>query len=113
MVSAKQYELEDLRNKIVEETNRHLLQSIEYRNEIYRSHEDVKMLTLIFDRYSMRIEGYATLIISIFEYKGTQYADLVAAGGKEIFFDLGVEEDFLNWASNCLSKLGFKKEKIS
>ena len=68
MVSEKQYELEDLRNKIVEETNRHLLQSIEYRNEIYRSHEDVKMLTLIFDRYSMRIEGYATLIISIFEY---------------------------------------------
>lgn len=113
MFSEKRYELEELRNDIVEETNRRPLMSIEFRNEIYRNHGNVKMLTLVFDRYSMRIEGYATLIVSFSEHEGNQFVDLVAAGGKEIIFDLGVEKDFLCWAFNYLSKYGFKEQEIS
>ena len=111
MVSEKRYELEEIKNRIVKESDRCSSLCIGIRHEIKRNYDDVKTLTLVFDRHSMRINGYVTLVISLSEYKGIQYADLVAAGGKELIFDPKVEEEFLRWASNYLLKIDFKYQE--
>ena len=111
MVSEKRYELEEIKNMMVEESNRRLLLSIEFRYEIQRRYDDVKTLTLVFDRYSMLIKGCVTLVISLSEHEGIQYADLVVADGKELIFDPKVEEEFLRWASDYLLEIDFKYQE--
>ena len=93
MYAEKQYELEEIKNRIKEEFDKHKFSDVEFKNEILRELGETKTLLLIFENWFLRTGSYASLVIMLSEYQGYQSADIVATGGKETFFSFGAEDD--------------------
>ena len=107
MYTEKQYELETLKDKINTELDR---LSIEFKDEIVRELGETKTLLLIYERWYLRTSSYASLVIMLSEFKGYQCADIIATGGKDNFFSLGAETNFLKCGEDALQKIGFLRK---
>lgn len=108
MYSKKQYELDEIKNGIKEELAKVKFSEVEFKDETLRELGDTKILLLIYEKWFLRIEGYASLVIMISEYQGYQSADIIATGGKELYFSFGVESDFAKFGEDALKNLGFQ-----
>ncbi len=107
MYSEKQYELEDLKNGIKAEFDKHTLLNIEFKDEINRELGEAKTLLLIYENWFFRTTSYASLVIMLSELRGYQSADIISTGGKEDFCSWGVEADFAKYGEDALRNLGF------
>ena len=107
MYAEKKYELEEIKNKIKEEFDKHKFSDVEFKDEILRELGDAKTLLLIFENWFLRTGSYASLVIMLSEHHGYQSADIIATGGKEAFFSFGAEDDFATWGEEVLRNLGF------
>lgn len=108
MYSKKQYELEEIKNKIKEEFDNHKFSDVEFKDKIIRELGDTKTLLLIYENWFLRTGSYASLVIMLSEYHGYQSADIIATGGKEAFFSFGAEADFSKLGVYALKNLGFQ-----
>ena len=108
MYAEKQYELEEIKNGIKAEFDKHMFFDAEFKDEIYRELGDTKTLLLIYERWYIRTGSYASLVIMLSEFQGYQSADIIATGGKETFFSLGAEGDFVKCGEEALRNLGFE-----
>lgn len=106
MYSKKRYELEELKEGMKSEFYKMHFDA-ELVGETSRELGETKTLMLIFERYYLRTESYASLIILLSEFRGYQSADIIAAGGKELLFSLGAEDNFAKWGEEALRNLGF------
>ena len=106
MYSEKHLELEEIKEGMKSEFYRKKF-DVEFVKEISRELGETKTLLLIFERYYLRTESYASLMILLSEYKGYQSADITSTGGKETFFSWGAEENFATWGEEVLRNLGF------
>ncbi len=105
MYSEKQYELEDIKNKIALELENRI--GAELKGTISRELGETKSLLLIFERFYLRTGSYASLTVFLSEYRGYQSADLISAGGKEAYFSYGAEDNFVIWGEKTLKLFGF------
>ena len=80
----------------------------EFKDEIIRELGDTKTLLLIFENLFLRTGSYASLVIMLSEYQGYQSADIIATGGKKVFFSFGAESDFAKFGEDALKNLGFQ-----
>ena len=108
MYSKKQYELEEIKNKIKEEFDKHKFSDVEFKDEILRELGDTKTLLLIYEKWYVRTGSYTSLVIMLSEYQGYQGADIIATGGKEVYFSLGAEANFAKLGEDALRNLGFQ-----
>lgn len=108
MYAKKRYELDEIKNKIKEEFDKHKFSDVEFKDEIIRELGDTKTLLLIFENWFLRTGSYASLVIMLSEYQGYQSADIIATGGKENFFSFGAEGDFAKLGEDALKNLGFQ-----
>ena len=108
MYAKKRYELDEIKNKIKEEFDKHKFSNVEFKDEILRELGDTKTLLLIFENWFLRTGSYASLVIMLSEYQGYQSADIIATGGKENFFSFGAESDFAKLGEDALKNLGFQ-----
>ena len=108
MYSKKQYELEEIKNKIKEEIDKLKFANVEFKDEILRELGDTKTLLLIYENWFLRTSSYAGLVIMLSEYKGYQSADIIATGGKDELFSFGAERDFAKFGEDALKNLGFQ-----
>ena len=108
LYTKKQYELEEIKDRIKEEFDKHLFSEVEFKDEILRELGDTKTLLLIYEKWFLRTGSYASLVIMLSEYQGYQSADIIATGGKEAFFSLGAEGDFSKHGEDALKRLGFQ-----
>ena len=107
MYAEKRYELEELKNKIIEAFDkRH--SRVEFAKEILRELGETRTLLLIYEKYFFRTESHAALVIMLSEHEGYQSADIIATGGKERLFSWGAEDDFLQIGKEVLQDLGFQ-----
>lgn len=106
MYAEKQFELEEMKDAMKAEFYK-LKLDVEFAGEVYRELGETKTLLLIFERYYLRTESYASLMILFSEFKGYQSADIIPAGGKELLFSWGAEENFAKWGEEVLRNLGF------
>lgn len=106
LYSEKQYELEEFKDKLKAEFYKNKL-DVEFVGENLRELGETKTLLLIFEKYYLRTESYASLVILFSEFRGYQCADIIATGGKETFFSWGAEENFAKWGEEALKNLGF------
>ena len=105
MYAKKRYELDEIKNKIKEEFDK---RKFEFKDEIIRELGDTKTLLLIFENLFLRTGSYASLVIMLSEYQGYQSADIIATGGKKVFFSFGAESDFAKFGEDALKNLGFQ-----
>lgn len=105
MYAKKRYELDEIKNKIKEEFDK---RKFEFKDEIIRELGDTKTLLLIFENFFLRTGSYASLVIMLSEYQGYQSADIIATGGKKVFFSFGAESDFAKFGEDALKNLGFQ-----
>lgn len=108
MYTEKKYALEEIKNGIKAEFNKHMFSDVEFVDEIFRELGETKTLILIYERWYIRTGSYASLVIMLSEYQGYQSADMIATGGKEKFFSFGAEADFVKCGEDALRKLGFQ-----
>ena len=108
MQAKKQYELYEIESKIKTEFDNHMFSNIEFKDMILREFGETKTLLLIYENYFIRTGSYASLVIMLSEYQDYQCADIIATGGKEVFFSFGAESDFANYGVSALKKLGFE-----
>ena len=106
MYAEKKYELEDFKDAIKSEFYK-MKQDVDFAGEVYRELGETKTLLLIFERYYLRTESYASLMILLSEFQGYQSADIISAGGKELLFSWGAENNFATWGEEVLRNLGF------
>lgn len=111
MYAKKQYELEEIKNKISEEFDKRKSR-VEVPTEILREIGDNKTLLLIYEKYFFRTNSHASLLIMLSEYKGYQSADIIATGGKELLFSWGAEDDLMQIGKEVLQDLGFQGKII-
>ena len=71
MYAEKKYELEEIRNEIKAQFDKHVWFGVEFKDEILRELGETKTLLLIFERWYMRTGGYASLIIMLSDRKST------------------------------------------
>ena len=67
MYAKKRYELDEIKNKIKEEFDKHKFSDVEFKDEIIRELGDTKTLLLIFE--ILRTGSYASLVIMLSEYQ--------------------------------------------
>ena len=108
MYSEKKYELEELKNRIKGELDKCMLADVEFKAETFRELGETKTLLLVYEKWYMRTGSYASLIIMLSEYQGYQSADIIATGGKEVYFSFGAEGDFVKGGEEALRNLGFQ-----
>ena len=106
MYSEKRYELEELKEGIKSEFYKMHFDA-EIVGEVARELGETKTLVLLFERYYLRTESHASLIVLLSEFRGYQSADIIATGGKELLFSFGAEENFAKWGEEALRNLGF------
>lgn len=106
MYAEKKYEFDEIREGMKSEFYKKKL-DVEFVGEIVRELGETKTMLLIFERYYLRTESYASLNVLISEYKGYQSADIISTGGKELLFSWGAEENFAAWGEEVLKSLGF------
>ena len=110
MYSKKQYELNEIKNRIKEEFDKLKFTNVEFQDEILRELGDTKTLLLIYENWFLRTGSYASLVIMLSEYQGYQSADIIATGGKETYFSFGTERDFAKFGEDALMNLGFQRK---
>ena len=106
MYSEKHLELEEIKEGMKSEFYRKKL-DVEFVKEISRELGETKTLLLIFERYYLRTESYASLVILLSEYKGYQSADVISTGGRDDFVSWGAESNFAKLGEDALRTLGF------
>ena len=106
MYSEKRYELEELKEGIKSEFYKMHFDA-EIVGEVARELGETKTLVLLFERYYLRTESHASLMVLLSEFRGYQSADIIATGGKELLFSFGAEENFAKWGEEALRNLGF------
>ena len=107
MYSEKKFELEEIRDRIKAECNKHMFTDVEFVDEIYRELGDTKTLLLIYERWYLRTGSYASLVIMLSEFKGYQSADIISTGGRDDFISWGAEGNFAKWGEETLRNIGF------
>ena len=107
MYAKKQNELDEIKNKLEEEFDKHKSR-VEFKDEILHDLGGAKTLLLIYEKWFLRTNTHASLVIVLSEYQGYQGADIIATGGKEVLFSLGAEDDFLKLGEDALQNLGFQ-----
>ena len=108
MYCKKQYELEEIKNGIKSEFDKHYFLEIEFKNEILRELGETKTLLLIYEKWYVRTGSYASLVIMLSEYKGYQGADIISTGGRDDFISWGAERNFAKLGEDALRNLGFQ-----
>lgn len=107
MYAEKKYELEELKNGIKDEFDKHVFFNVEFKDVICRELGETKILLLIYERWYMRTGGYASLVIMLSEYKGYQSADIISTGGRDDLISWGAEGNFAKLGEEALRNLGF------
>lgn len=107
MYAEKKCELEELKNGIKAEFDKHYFSDVEFKNEIYRELGETKTLLLIYEKWYLRTGSYASLVIMLSEYKGYQSADIISTGGRDDFISWGAEGNFAKLGEDALRNLGF------
>lgn len=107
MYAEKKYELEEIKQRIKAEFDKHMFLDIEFKDEVLHELGETKTLLLIYERWYLRTGSYASLIILLSEFRGYQSADIISAGGKDDFFSWGAEDNFAKWGEDALKNLGF------
>lgn len=77
----------------------------------YHYFGDVKVSTLVFEKYFMRSSNYASLTLVISGRDGDLIVDAIGAGGRQGVLSLttwGTEESFVAEAEKILRKHGFR-----
>ena len=71
------------------------------------------VILLIFEKYYMRADGYASLTVLLSEDGPVQNADVIGYGGGQGLLNLswGANEDFADMAADILEKCGFVLEQ--
>lgn len=110
MYSKKQYELNEIKNRIKEEFDKLKFANVEFQDEILRELGNTKTLLLIYENWFLRTGSYASLVIMLSEHQGYQSADIIATGGKETCFSFGTERDFAKFGEDALMNLGFQSK---
>ena len=107
MYAEKKYELEELKNEIKAEFDKHVFFDVEFKDAICRELGETKTLLLIFERWYLRTGSYASLVIMLSEFKGYQSADIISTGGRDDFISWGAEGNFAKLGEEALRNLGF------
>ena len=102
MKAEKQYELERIASILRGEISGDCVA------EITRQQGDMKVLMLVFEKYYIRNDSHASLVILLTEYDNIQTADIIGTGGKNTFFSYGAESNFALKGQRALTKAGFK-----
>lgn len=107
MYAEKKYELEEIRDEIKAQFDKHVWFDVEFKDEILRELGETKTLLLIFERWYMRTGSYASLVIMLSEFRGYQSADIISTGGRDDFISWGAESNFAKLGEDVLRNLGF------
>ena len=108
MYTQKQYELEEMKDRLQMAFGKHKLLDMELKAEIFRELGETKTLLLVYENWFFRTGSYASLLILLSEFRGYQSADVMATGGKENFCSWGAEADFVEVGEKALENLGFR-----
>lgn len=106
MYAEKKYELSEIKDRMKKEFYNQKL-DVDFVGEVFRELGETKTLLLIWERWYIRTEGYASLTVLLSEFQGYQSADIIASGGKDDFFSWGAEENFAKCGEEALRNLGF------
>lgn len=107
MYAEKKYELEEIKDGIKAEFDKHMFLDVEFKDEILRELGETKTLLLIYEKWYIRTGSYASLVIMLSEFKGYQSADIISTGGRDDLFSWGAEGNFAKWGEEALRNLGF------
>lgn len=80
----------------------------------YQEINDVKIVTLVFERFYWRNGSYASLTIALREYNGHCEGELAASGGGEGIFNIswGANRNFGNEATRILMRYNLQVIEI-
>lgn len=108
MVSEKKHELSEIETCLKEKMKE---RGVEFAACSRNEAGGVQILHTLWEQWYIRTGSYAALSILIMEYDGIQKAEIISAGGKEVFFSLGAENNFAGLGAALLSDLGFERSK--
>ena len=109
LYTKKSYELEELQEKIDERMKTNSLWGAELKDGTLRYLGETKTLLLIYEKWFMRTGSFASLVIMLSEFNGSQCADIISTGGKVDLFSYGAEDNFVNVGADVLKELGFEE----
>ena len=113
MYSEKQYELEEIKDRIIAYFEKHKNEVAHFRQAIKRDLGEAKTMLLIFERYYYRAEEGVSLIIQLSEFHSYQSADIFGTGGQRVFGVSSYSEDSLvDFGIEALKSLGFEGKNI-
>lgn len=110
MYAKKQYELEDLKTKLLKVFHDGLCPDIKLKETVFYELGETKTALLMFEKwyYRPREGTYVTLVILLTEYRGYQGADLIATCGEKGLSNFwGVEDDLASFGVQAMKTLGF------
>ena len=106
MYAEKQFELETMKDRLVElfESDRYPV--IKFREQVFYEFGKSKTLLLVFERGIIRARDYdkITLVILLTEYGGCQGADVLV--------NPWIEDQMVNACLEALKNLGFKEGQL-
>lgn len=108
MYAKKQYELEEIKAKILTEFDHLKFQVIPLQTEVLRELGDTRTLLLIFENGSINARCSTSLVILLSEFRGYQSADIVAADGRDDFVSSPIESSFALFGETALKNIGFR-----
>jgi hypothetical protein len=106
MYCEKKYELEEIKGILIEEFAKLKISDGIFRAESLRELGEVKIMLLSFERGYMRLGKDISLDIVLYEYQGSQYADIVC--GQYSLVSFGAEKDFVKTGEEILKNIGFE-----
>lgn len=109
LYAEKQHEFESIKNKLLAEFRKQKL-DVEFSDQAVHALGEAKTMLLVFERLYQRTASYASLTILLTEFQGTQTADIISSGGKEILFSFGAERNFAKHGETALKSLGFRSK---
>ena len=112
MYSEKQYELEEIKGRIIGYFEQHQKDVADFRLAIQRNLGEARTMLLVFERHRHRSED-VSMVIQLSEFQNYQSADIFGTGAESL---LGVPswlEDFLvDFGIEALKSLGFAGKNI-
>ena len=112
MYSEKQYELEEIKDRIITYFERHKKEVAHFRQAIKRDLGEAKTMLLIFETYSVGREECTSLIIQLSEFQNFQGADIFATGGYRFLGISCGEDSLVDFGIEALKSLGFAGKNI-
>ena len=82
----------------------------ELNDSVYHSRDAMRVTTMVFEKYYMRVGNYASLTVTVSGRDGDVWVDLISAGSRSgvLSFSWGAEDNFVRKAADVLARHGFQ-----